>query len=57
MATAIKNPDSMNGRYCRVAYFDHSIADSESLDIVDILGSAQAQLCELEDKVYQMIPL
>lgn len=55
MTTAIEKPDSMNGRYCKVAYFYSSFADSESLDIVNILASVLSQLCEPEDKVYQMV--
>lgn len=55
MTTAVEKLDSMNGRYCKVAYFYYSFADSESLDIVNILASVLAQLCELEDKVYQMV--
>jgi len=54
MTTAVEKLDSMNGRYCKVAYFYCSFSDSESLEIVNVLASVPAQLCEPEDKVYQM---
>lgn len=55
MTTAVEKLNSMDDRYCKVAYFYCSFADSESLDIVNILGSVLAQLCEPGDKIYQML--
>ena len=43
-----------DGRY-RVAYFYCSFTDSESLDMVNILGSILAQLCEPEDDICEKL--
>ena len=55
MTTTVESLIHLNdGRY-RVAYFYCSFTDSESLDMVNILGSILAQLCEPEDKICEKL--
>ena len=55
MTTTVENLARLNDGRTRVAYFYCSFADSESLDVVNILGSILAQLCEPDDETCERL--
>ena len=52
MTTAIENVVAVDSKQCRTAYLYCSFANSETLEVGNILGSILAQLCNDDDTVY-----